>query len=137
MEKHFRLDNTTFERQFKICQLPSELFTHEAHLRLAWIHIKRYGYDQALITVPTQLQNYVSALGAEEKYNTTLTIAAIKAVYHFMSKAKTTDFAGFIHEFPELKYQFKALIQAHYSTDIFNDETAKKTFLAPDRLPFD
>ena len=137
MEKHFTLSDATFEKQFEDCQLPQQLFTHEAHIRLVWIHIKQYGYDKTLVTVPKQLSAYVSSLGAQEKYNTTLTIAAIKAVHHFMMKSNAVDFSGFISEFPQLKYEFKTLMQAHYSLDIFNDDTAKRKFLKPDLLAFD
>jgi len=137
MEKHNTLSDATFEKQFEHCQLPQQLFTHEAHLRLVWIHIKQYGYDKTLITVPNQLRAYVSSLGAQEKYNITLTMAAIKAVYHFMMKSNAVDFSGFISEFPQLKYEFKTLIQTHYSLDIFNDVSAKRKFLRPDLLPFD
>ena len=137
MERHFDLTDPAFEQQFEAGTLNPELFTHEAHLRLAWIHLKHYGEEAAIRNVSKQLQNYVGILGAQDKYNQTLTIAAVKAVFHFMNKSKSDQFQDFIAEFPRLKFNFKDLMAQHYSVDIFNSKTAKQVFLEPDLAPFD
>ena len=137
MEKHFTLTDNEFEKQFRSCLLDSAIFTHEAHLRLAWIHITKYGADVAIDNIRNQLQNFVINLGAKNKYNETVTIAAIKAVYHFMLKSKTDNFKDFIAENSRLKNNFKELLSFHYQTDIFNSATAKKKYLVPELLPFD
>jgi len=137
MENHFQLSDLEFKKQFETCELTPSLFSHEAHLRLAWIHINAYGIDVALASIPSQIKNFVRQLGAEDKYNTTLTVAAIKAVYHFMLKSESTNFKDFIKEFPRLKNSFRNLIDAHYGFDIFNSEQARFQFLEPDLLPFD
>jgi len=67
----------------------------------------------------------------------TLTIAASKAVAHFIQKSKSNSFHDFILEYPRLKNNFKDLMNAHYKIDIFNSAKAKKEFIEPDLLPFD
>ena len=134
---HFQYTDKQFEQQFESCELDPTLFNHEAHLRLAWIHINKYGMDNALSNIQSQIKNFVKYVGAEDKYNTTLTVAAIKAVYHFMVKSESDNFDDFIREFPRLKNSFRELIDAHYGFDIFNSEQAKSEFLEPDLLPFD
>jgi hypothetical protein len=137
MEKHFELSDSEFERKIINCELNLTDFSHEAHLRLAWINIDRYGIKQAENNVQTQLQKFVEFLGVTDKYNTTLTIAAIKAVYHFMLKSESDNFKDFIDEFPRLKYNFRELMASHYELDIFNSDKAKKEYLEPDLIPFD
>ena len=137
MQNHLVLTDEQFEQQFQNGTLNPSLFTHEAHLRLAWIHIQKYGIEKALENVPTQIIHFVDNLGARDKYNHTLTIAAIKAVYHFFLKSKSDNFVDFIKGFPRLKYHFKELLACHYGVDIFNNEAAKKIYLEPDLLPFD
>ncbi|HKK12097.1 MAG TPA: hypothetical protein VJ945_04660 [Flavobacteriaceae bacterium] len=137
IEDHFKLSDTEFEKQFENCQLNPSVFGHEAHLRLAWIHIKNYGIEKALQNVKSQLQNFVEYVGAKDKYNVTLTIAAVKAVNHFMLKSEPDNFKDFIEEFPRLKHNFKELLGYHYGIDIFNSREAKAKFLEPDLLPFD
>ncbi|MFK2820041.1 hypothetical protein U0L90_07935 [Flavobacteriaceae sp. LMIT009] len=135
MEDHYNISDIEFENQFTNCQLDPSLFSHEAHLRLAWIHIKKYGVDQAIENIQSQLKKFVAHVGATDKYHTTLTIVAVRAVDHFMQKSNHTDFQTFIAAFPKLKTDFKALINSHYSFDIFENEKARKKFLEPDLNP--
>jgi len=137
MEKHFELSDLEFENRFKNCTLNHHTFTHEAHLRLAWIHLTKYGEKAAIENICSQLIAFVDFVGAKAKYNETLTIAAIKAVNHFVNKSDLDTFQNFILEFPRLKYNFKELMKTHYSVDIFNSESVKKQFVEPDLVPFD
>jgi len=137
MEKHFLLNDFEFEKQFSTCLLDPNIFSHEAHLRLAWIHIRKYGIDRAIENITFQLQNFVEALGARDKYNQTVTISAIRTVYHFMLKSTADNFSSFISENARLKYNFKELLSYHYTTDIFASAKAKGEYLQPELLPFD
>lgn len=134
---HFNLTDDEFETAFRDCTLDPKLFTHEAHLRLAWIHIEKYGIQKAVDNICHQILDYVTHLNATDKYNKTLTVAAIKAVRHFADKSASDHFSDFILEFPRLQYNFKTLIAKHYGFDIFNSEAAKKEYIAPDLLPFE
>jgi len=137
MEAHHLISDSDFEAQFQNCSLNPQLFTHEAHLRLAWIHVSRYGVDVAIGNITAQLQAFVNFLGATGKYNHTVTIAAIRAVNHYYLRSKSKTYIAFIGEFPQLKNQFKELMQFHYEINIFTSEKAKKVFIEPDRHPFD
>ncbi|MVM41735.1 hypothetical protein GO730_35465 [Spirosoma sp. HMF3257] len=136
MEAHVNLSDDQFEQQFKSCQLDPALFSHEAHLRLAWIHVKKYGVEQAVENICDQLVCFVDSLGAKDKYNKTLTIAAIRAVNHFINKSDTDNFQDFIRQFPRLNSNFKELIACHYQLDIYTSDLAKAVYVEPDLLPF-
>ena len=136
MEQHFTLTDAAFEEQFATGSLNPALFSHEAHLRLAWIHISKYGEATAIENIREQLQNFVRLVGATSKYNDTLTVAAIKAVYHFMQKAPLATFHEFITAYPRLKTNFKDIIQQHYGFDIFDSVAARAAYIAPDLLAF-
>lgn len=125
-----------FIEQFENCILDPATFSHEAHLRLAWIHIQMFGVKQAKDNIQKQLQNFVAHVGAKDKYHETLTIASIEAVNHFMQKSISNNFDDFLIEFPQLTDDFKSLINSHYSFDIFNSTKAKNEYLKPDVLPF-
>ncbi|AXT20285.1 hypothetical protein D7030_03985 [Flavobacteriaceae bacterium AU392] len=137
MTNHYQLNDAEFQKQFKNGTLDPKLFNHEAHLRLAWIYITQDGVETAVDLICNQLLNYVTVLGAVDKFNKTVTVAAVRAVYHFMLKSDTDDFKTFIAELPRLKYNFKELLASHYNIDVFNSKIAKSTFLEPDLLSFD
>ena len=126
-----------FEKQFSDLTLDPKLFSHEAHLRLAWIHIRNYGVVQAIDNICDQIRAFATKHGDRDKFNITVTVAAIRAVYHFILKSKSNDFKGFIKEYPRLKSDFRKLLDSHYSIDIFKSEVAKKEFVDPDLEPFD
>lgn len=136
MEKHFELSDAEFENEFANCTLAESIFSHEAHLRLAWIHIDKYGLEQARDTIQEQLQDFVTRVGAKDKYHKTLTIVAVQGVEHFMKRSGSDNFKDFISEFPQLKNDFKELVGSHYSFDIFNSAKARTEFIEPDLLPF-
>lgn len=137
MKNHFELSDRELEFQFSNGTLDPELFSHEAHLRVTWIYISKYGITEALKSISFQLLNYVTNLGERNKYNATLTVAAIKIVHHFMLKSKTETFKEFILENHSLKDNFKELLNWHYTTNIIVSAEASHEYIAPDLLPFD
>jgi len=137
MEAHYHLSDSQFIQQLQDCSLNPKVFTHEAHLRLAWVNIKNHGIEKAVELTQNQLVTYVNYLGASDKYNTTLTIAATRAVYHFMLKSKSETFEEFIKESARLKTEFRKLMESHYSIDIFSYAKAKQEYLEPDLCEFD
>ena len=136
MQNHFQLTDLEFEAQFKSSNLDPELFTHEAHLRLAWIHINKYGIKQACNNIENQLKSFVAHVGAKDKYHQTITIVAIKAVNYFIKKSKSNNFKDFINENPKLMNSFKELVNSHYTFDVFTSQIARKEFIEPDLTPF-
>ena len=136
MKNNRELSDMQFELAFAHAQLDPESFTHLAHLRLAWIHINKYGLETAIQNIRQQLKGYVIKLGEENKYNETLTVAAINAVYHFMLKSDVHTFKAFISQNEVLIYNFKELLLSHYSINILESEIASKKYIEPDLVPF-
>jgi len=133
---HFTLSDTDFEIQFANCSLDPELFIHEAHLRLAWIHITKYGLNEAEKNICEQIKRFDKTFGIGMKFHVTLTIASVKMINHFIRKSESDNFVDFMKEFPRLKSNFRELISAHYSTDIFTDLYAKNKYLEPELKDF-
>ena len=137
MKSHFELSDKEFSHQFANLSLEPGLFTHEAHLRLAWIHIREYGVEQAIENICRQIKKFDKTHGDGTKYHETVTVAAVKMVNHFIQKSNNSNFQDFIHEFSRLKENFKDLLNAHYSFDLFSFEKAVRQYIEPDILPFD
>ncbi|WP_420601345.1 hypothetical protein [Flagellimonas sp.] len=134
---HSELSDVQFENLFEKGDLPPSLFDHEAHLRLAWLYITKYGEKGAVDKSCSEIRQFDKLHGDGTKFNTTVTIAAVKTVQHFMKKSNADDFYGFIKEFPRLKHAFKALLDQHYAFDIFSNERARTSYMEPDIQPFD
>ena len=83
-----------------------------------------------------QIKQFAEYYGATEKFNKTVTIAAVKAMNHFMGKATSDGFYDMMKEFPRLSANFKDILRQHYSFNVFSNPRAKKDFILPDLLSF-
>ena len=137
MEKHYTLKDPDLLQSMESGTLDSGLFSHEAHLRWGWLLLEEYGLVEGIERATVQLQAYTRKLGAADKYNETVTVAAMKAIQHFRLKVCADNFQEFIEKAPRLKTEFKALMDAHYSTNIFTSAAARKEYINPDKLSFD
>ena len=57
--QHTDYTDDVFELAFSNCKLDPAIFNHEAHLRLTWIHLHKYGLDTALTNIKTQLKRHL------------------------------------------------------------------------------
>ncbi|MFK5981294.1 MAG: hypothetical protein QM499_00145 [Flavobacteriaceae bacterium] len=110
MQKHLSLSDSEFEKQFRECTFNPSYFNHEAHIRLAWIHIKKYGSAQACKNTCEQIKKFYIVFDKDKKFNTEITIASIMIVKQFIKKSNSDTFPEFIKEFPRLNSNFLELI---------------------------
>ncbi|MFY0598958.1 MAG: hypothetical protein JXR03_04765 [Cyclobacteriaceae bacterium] len=136
IKDHSQFSDEEFEHQFESFKLKPRLFSHEAHLRLAYIHIKKYGVNRAEQNMCQQIKGYAESLGVFDKFNKTVTIASVKVMNHFMQKSEPDSFTDLTHEFPNLLDDFKGILRQHYGFNVFADKQAKKEFIEPDLLSF-
>ena len=131
---HFDFSDADFLNDFSNCTFPPTLFTHEAHLRLAWILLKKFDAEKAGEKLCELIQRFDQKFGDGTKYHCTITMAAAQIVNHFMDK-KNETFHDFIHANPRLMTHFKDLILAHYTDDVFTNQDAAKAYHSP-AVPF-
>ncbi|MTI40196.1 hypothetical protein [Fulvivirga lutimaris] len=136
MKSHFELSDQQFETEFASLILNPSLFTHEAHLRLAYIHIKKYGQSMAAENICGQIKAFDQHFGDGTKFHMTITVAAVRMMNHFMNKQKGLSFKELIETYPRLIHSFKELIYQHYSFNVFTDSEARIKYLEPDLQEF-
>ena len=137
MEKHYQYSDERILVAMENSALDPEVFSHEAHLRWGWLLLNNNILEEAIEEACSQLRQYTQHLGASDKYNETVTIAAMRAIHHFRLKSKADNFRDFISEASRLKTSFRELMESHYSKNIFKSPEAKKQYLEPDKAPFD
>lgn len=133
---HRKLSDDAYEKAFADKTLRPGWFTHEAHLRLAYIHILKYGYEGALANMRAQIKAFAENLGIYDKYHDTVTIIAVVMTAEAMENAQENDFINFIEGSGRYLLNFKALLNNHYSYNLFKDLKSRKEWVAPDLKPF-
>lgn len=137
MEKHYQYSDERILFAMENSALDPEVFSHEAHLRWGWLLLENNVLGEAIEKACSQLRRYTQHLGVLDKYNETVTIAAMRAIHHFRLKSNADNFRDFISEASRLKTSFRELMESHYSENIFKSPKAKKQYLEPDKAPFD
>lgn len=111
---HKDLTNTEFLKAFEKCELPEEMFSHEAHLRFAWLYIQQFGLQKAIMLVPMRIMAYTKSLNKAEIFDLEVTVAAVKIIDHFTQFNKDDNFEEFLSHNPRILNDLKGLIREFY-----------------------
>jgi len=117
-EQHRLLSDTTFLSAFQTGELDPVLFSHEAHLRLAWLYVRIYGLEDAICRITEALFSYVTKVGASDKFDLPLTVTAVKIVNDFVLKSSSKNFFEFIAAYPDLMLNFKGLVERYHQNNL-------------------
>jgi hypothetical protein len=128
------LTDTEFLRQFEATTLPKKQWTHEAHLRMAYLYLGQGQNIEALLPcVRERIQAYNLAQSNKNGYHETITIAFLRIVQSRMRRGNAQTFAVFKAENPGI-FQ-STYLGRHYSEAILFSPEARQTFIPPDREP--
>lgn len=113
MENLNQYTDDEFEHLFETCTLDPALFNHTGHLRLGWIHIKKYGLEKAIKNLCTQIDKFDKTYGDGTKYNEKITIVAAKIMAKHMEITNTDSFEKFIKRNPDLLNNFLHILKSY------------------------
>jgi hypothetical protein len=132
------MDDPTLWEAFQTRTLPAAEWTHEAHLRIAWMHLARWpSIDEAHLRTRVGIIRLNHAHGLEETpargYHETLTRVWLALVAAIRSSDRSVDSRAFVatHE----RALGKDAPLRHYSRERLFSLAARSTFVAPDVAP--
>jgi hypothetical protein len=118
---------------FETCRIPSGKFRHRDHLRLALLYLQRYGPSAAAIRIAESIRRYATHHGKSDKYNETVTQAWLHLVHAARGDTPGATLDQLLATHSELLD--KNALERYYSRNLLNSETARLTFVQPDRSP--
>ena len=104
-------------------------WTHEAHVRMAFLYFTRFGQHEALAKISAGIQHYNNLRGNPTGYHETITVAFCRLVASRLPGSG--DWQAFRLENPDLLA--RDVLERHYSRDLLFSSKAKAEFVAPDR----
>ncbi|PIE49188.1 MAG: hypothetical protein CSA39_03970 [Flavobacteriales bacterium] len=111
-EKHQLLTDDQFEQKFKNCDLPKPLLTDDAYFRLAYIHVVKYGKDQAIINLQKQLAAYEIKHGNHIRFTNENIKSFILHLEQHINSGTAATYRSLLHTFPKLKQECLNLINS-------------------------
>lgn len=127
-------DDAALWEQFHAAALPAAQWTHEAHLRTAWMFLRRYVLDEAHLLMRVGIIKLNASHGLVETssrgYHETLTRFWLQAVREAMDNLPFDDSRAFVQHHAERLGKDAPL--RHYSRERLFSVTARAHFIAPD-----
>ena len=117
-------------RLFESCNVDAGSFTHADHIGVAYDMLRRYDFLDASVRYSTGIRAIAAAAGAEQKFNTTITLAFLSLIAERM---ETTDHESY-EEFVEKNSDLYAgnVLAKWYSSERVQSDLARSVFLMPD-----
>lgn len=123
------MNDREFVEALETCTLPSELFDHREHVRLAWLYLREQPLLEALPRFITSLKRYAGSLGASGKYHETITYAFMFLIHERMQRDPTEGFDAFAATNQDL---LGPILQRYYRGETLASDFARSTFVMPD-----
>jgi hypothetical protein len=128
------MNDQAFLEAFESGALPPHEFPHRAHIRMAWLVLRRDGWEPGFQNIRAGIQHFARAHGATRKYHETITRFWALLVYHAMTlDSSITDFEIFVGQYPHLLDA--QIILRHYSRDCLGSDAARAAWVEPDIEP--
>jgi len=136
-----RFNDDELLRGFEDCSLPEAAWDHRAHIRIAYIYLRRLPYKEALEAIRAGIKAYSAALGVRDTattgYNETTTCAFVQLVAftlrHYEDLFPTHSSDQFCDTHPQLLTS--RVLRLYYSPSRRTNAEAKRRFLEPDLAP--
>ena len=135
MNHEYSDDDQRYLDRFESFQINPAEFHHREHLRIAYVLIIKYGVEDALRRIRSDILGFLDHLGAGDgKYHETITYAWLLVVHHFMQiSGRANNFEAFIQKNDMLLDP--SILNSHYSKTLLASGEAKKHYIKPDLDP--
>lgn len=134
------MSDDSFLNAFETCTLPATAWTHEAHVRMAWLYVTRLPYDEAVIRVRNGINKFNNAvLKKDMGYHETITVAFCCLIADARKKLhrpdKPCELDDLKSHFPEFFDRKLSALLRHYRHETLFHESARTSFVEPDLIP--
>ena len=142
------MNDDEFLAGFEACTLDRSVWTHEAHVRMAWLYLGHYSLTEAtqraqsgirkLNTVFTAAQPAKPSSNGQDPqggYHDTITVAFVRLIAARFRDGES--FETFRDRNPDLFDRTLTALHRHYTKDCLNSAEARNTFIEPnlEQLP--
>jgi len=125
------VDDQAFLHAFEKGTLSPWEFSHREHIRMAWLYLRAYDWDEGVSHIRSGIQQFAARLGATQKYHETMTVFWARVVQHMITEQPDIDtFDDFLKTFPPILDSH--LIERHYSADLLRSPLARQQWVEPD-----
>jgi hypothetical protein len=130
------MNDDQFIEGFEACTLPASEFHHEQHIRVVWLYLGRHSLLDTLVRFSAGLRRFATANGKPNLYHETITWAFVFLIHRRMQhQMHEQSWPQFVEANADLLNWRDNILKGYYRDDTLKSETARRTFVFPDRVP--
>jgi hypothetical protein len=134
------MSDDEFLAGFEACSLTRPEWTHEAHVRMAWLYISRLPFAESLERIRSGIRQLNATFSKDDPklsdgYHDTITVAFVRLITARVRVNET--FPAFRHRNPDLLDRTLTALFRHYTKERLYSAEARRVFIEPDleKLP--
>lgn len=120
---------------FRAGTLSTDAFHHADHVRMAWVYLREFGFDEALRQFVDDLKRFAVAKGVPGLYHATITVAYLSLLAERVATTPIAEWEAFAAAHPDLLQWKPGVLDGFYSPERLWSPAARTQFLMPDRVP--
>ncbi len=124
------MSDDEFLLAFETCAFTRPEWTHEAHVRMAWLYVTRLPFVEALDRVRRGIQKLNGKIGSPDGYHETITVAFVHVIAARLRPGES--YPTFRERNPDLFDRALPALLRHYSKERLWSAEARKAFIEPD-----
>ena len=122
-----------FLAAFEGCTFTRAQWTHEAHVRMAWLYLNRWPVATALERVRAGIQRLNAKIGSPDGYHETITVACVRVIASRLAPGE--GYVEFRKRNPDLLDRTLSPLLTHYTRQLLHSPEARRAFVAPNLVP--
>lgn len=126
------MNDDDFVHAFMNCRLSPGDFDHRAHLRIAWLLLRRHPLEQAIEEICAGIARIARHFGAPDKFNRTLSEALVRLMAHAARRSPNATFEQFLEANSAFVHNVRGMLAEYYSPGLLHSAAAKQRFATPD-----
>ena len=126
-------DEEFFER-FEGGALDARIFSHSAHVKMAWIYLGKYDLPEALHNFSRALKNFAKVNNAPALYHETITFAYLSLIHERIQRDGGRTWVEFALTNPDIFDWKESILKKYYREETLKSDFAKKYFVFPDKF---
>lgn len=130
------MTDVEFLKAFESCCLPEDQWTHESHVRMAWLYLQRMPLPLATRVVRDGIKRFNASLKKSLSYHETITQAFLHLISDRIQNGHgEQSFERFCVQNPDLLDRKMTVLLMHYQKETLFSQMARETFVSPDLSP--
>ena len=121
------MNDDTFLTALEDGSLPPAAFDHPAHVRAAYLYLRRLGFLPGMAAFRSALHAFADRLGVSDKYNETVTMAFLVLIHERMADGPSSDWPTFAAAHQDL-FDRKLLLR-YYRPSTLQSDRARRIFI--------